>query len=93
MKKEIEQLLASENATLKINRYCRLHRWQRIDFPVQKVDGLRADFSVVHAYDYAVDIKARTWQGVVEEVAQAQVEAFRRAGDEYAKRLKNGYLG
>jgi len=92
MKKEITTLLNSEDATLKINKFCILRRWTK-NWCGYDVDCLVAEFSITHAFSHRCEIKARDWRGIVEEVLEAQTEAFTKAMNECNKNLKHGYLG
>ena len=90
MKKEIEALLASENAYLKLNRYCTLHRWTKsgcID-----VDKLEVNFSILSVCGQAAAINSRDWRGIVEEVQAAQTAAFAAVAEELNGHLRNGYI-
>lgn len=91
MKKEIMQLIESEDATLQINKYCRLHRWTKS--VSQEVDRLEVVFSITNMFSHTYEIKARDWRGIVAEVQEAQTKAFADAADAYNKQLGNGYLG
>ena len=82
MKKEIEQLLNSENARLQINKFCVLSRTQKDGQPFY--DRLTAYFSVTHFCDHVVEIKSRDWEGVVEELAKAQEDCFISVGKQYS---------
>lgn len=92
MKKEINHLLESENASLKVNNYCTLHRWTK-DILNNDVDRLVATFSITHYSSHSYEIKARDWQGIVAEVQESQTKAFTASADELNKQLANGYIG
>lgn len=91
MKKEIENLLESENAYLDLNKYCSLHRWQKNAFG-EPVDCLKVDFSITTTYDYSEYITARDWRGVVEQVREAHTRAFANASEVLSTELKAGYI-
>lgn len=91
MKKEIENLLNSEDDYLQLNKYCALHRWTR-NALYEPVDCLKVEFSILHAYDYNEEITARDWQGIVEQVRKAHITAFAQASEELSRELKNGYI-
>lgn len=92
MKKEIINLINSENETLKINNFCYLHRWTKSVLG-EAVDHLEAVFSIQTSSSFTVEIKAREWKEVVEEVQKAQKAAFENAYEELNKQLANGYIG
>lgn len=91
MKKEIEKLLTSERADLRINQYALLHRWTKTA-DGRDVDWLELTISIVHSADHSYRIKARDWEGIVAEVRGAMAEAFVDAAQTFDKRLANGYL-
>lgn len=91
MKKEIINLINSANATLTINKFCKIRRWTK-DALNNDVDRLEVEFSIKHVYDYSAEINARDWQGVINEVQEHQTKAFAAAAATYNKELKNGYL-
>ena len=91
MKKEIENLLNSENSYLKLNNFCELHRWQKNAFG-EPVDCLKVEFSITTTYDYSEYITARDWRGVVEQVRAAHTRAFTKASEILSTELKAGYI-
>ena len=92
MKNEILKLLNSENDYLKINKFCSLHRWQK-DALGYSVDCLKVEISLTHAFSHCYTITARDWREIVEEVKNAQTQAFKDAVEELNKQLANGRLG
>ena len=92
MKKRINALIESENAILKINNFCYLHRWTHS--PAEgRVDRLEVFFKLTICGQYHTEIKARDWRGVIEEVQEAQTKAFAEEAEKLNKELKNGYFG
>lgn len=91
MKKEIEKLLKSEDAYLKLNKFCTLHRWTKNAFGEQ-VDCLRAEFSILHEFDHLKELTARDWRGIVEQVCELQQKVLKVVGETLSKELKNGYI-
>ena len=91
MKKEIENLLNSENSYLKLSNFCTLHRWQKNAFG-EPVDCLKVEFSITTTYDYSEYITARDWRGVVEQVRAAHTRAFTKASEILSTELKAGYI-
>lgn len=92
MKKEINNLLASTNETLKINQFCTLHRWTK-DALGQEVDRLCVDFSLTHAFSHRYEIQSRDWRGIMAAIQDAQTKAFAAAAEEFNSQLANGYIG
>lgn len=92
MKEKIINLLNSENATLRINQYCTLHRWKKDVFG-DSVDALEVVFHITNSFHSIAKIESRNWRKIVEEVADAQERAFVLAAEEYNKQLRNGYIG
>lgn len=91
MKKEIENLLNSENAYLDLNKFCCLHRWQKNAFG-EPVDCLKVEFSITSTFDYREEITARDWRGIVEQVREAHTRAFAKASEVLSTELKAGYI-
>lgn len=91
MKKEIENLLNSENAYLDLNKFCCLHRWQKNAFG-EPVDCLKVEFSITSTFDYREEITARDWRGIVEQVRDAHTRAFAKASEVLSTELKAGYI-
>lgn len=91
MKKEINELLSSENATLRLNKFCTLYRWQ-VNALGERVDFLRAEFSVTHQYSHSYAVTARSWQKIIEEIQLLQSKAFADAANQLNTQLKNGYF-
>ena len=91
MKKEIETLLNGENSYLNLNKFCRLHRWQKNAFG-ELVDCLIAEFSIVSAFDEIETITARNWREIIEQVREAHKKAFESAGKRLSNELKAGYI-
>ena len=92
MKKELKELLKSEQGTLKINSVSVLRRWTK-DALGTNVDKLVIEFSITRPYDYSYEIKSRDTQGIVSEIMKHQTEAFTNASDTLNRRLRGGELG
>ena len=92
MKKEIMELINSEEGTLKVNKFCMLRRWTKTALN-EDVDKLEAIFSITHYSSHVVEIQSREWKSIVDEVALAQAKAFADSADELNKQLINGYIG
>lgn len=72
---EIEILLASENATFEVNKYCKLHRFKRDCFG-NSVDEFQAVFNIVDGFCSIYEIKNRKPRDIVRELARCQSYAF-----------------
>lgn len=72
---EIESLLASENATFEVNKYCKLHRFKKDCFG-NSVDELQAVFNIVDNFCSIYEIKNRKPHAIVRELARCQSCAF-----------------
>ena len=92
MKKELTELINSENSSLKINKFLCLERWKK-DAIGNKVDKLEAIFSIQHIGSRNFEIKSRDYNGIIAEVQEYQTKAFVEAAEEYNKQLRNGYIG
>lgn len=82
MKKEIQALLAAQNATLKLNKITRLIRWTE-DGLGNKCDGLKVTFDSPSGsvFFYTQEIESRDLPGIINEVS----EAFNVFINKYAK--------
>lgn len=89
-KRAIQQLLDSNIATLRLNKFCVLRRRQ-IGAHGEQEDELDAVFSITHVASHIIPIKAREPQEILKEVADAQTEAFTEAAARMNKDLLNGY--
>ena len=92
MKIEIMELINSESASLKINKFLCLERWKK-DAIGNKVDKLEAIFSIQCVRSRHFEIKSRDYNGILAEVQECQTKAFSEAAEEYNKQLRNGYIG
>lgn len=92
MKKEIENLLASERADLVLNKFAFLRRWTK-DGLGQPCDRLVLAVSVLSSGDCIRDISARDWRGIVDEVQTILRDMFTRSAETLCKQLENGYIG
>lgn len=92
MKKELMELINSESASLRINKFLQLDRWKK-DAIGNKVDKLEAIFSIQYISSRHFEIKSRDYNGIIAEVQEYQTKAFVEAAEEYNKQLRNGYIG
>lgn len=72
---EIESLLASENATFEVNKYCKLHRFKKDCFG-GSVDVFQAIFNIADGFSSICEIKNRKPHAIVRELARCQSFAF-----------------
>lgn len=93
MKKQIENLLASENSTLDLNKFATLHRWQKDALNGKDCDGLICEISVISSCDCIRDITSRDWKGIIAEVEEIIREVFAKAAGALCRDLENGYIG
>lgn len=91
MKKEIENLINSENGKIDINKCCVLYRWTENALG-DPVDCLHVEFNIIGKPDYVFPIKSREWRKIVEEIAEAQTIAFQKMAEKLNKELENGYI-
>ena len=93
MKKQIENLLASENSTLDLNKFATLHRWQKDALNDQDCDCLVCSISLISSCACIRDISSRDWKGIIAEVEEIIREVFAKAAETLCKNLENGYIG
>lgn len=91
MKKEIENLVRSEDALLRLSPFCALHRRKK-DGIGTPVDHLTADFRILSSHDASVEIQSRDWNGILVEVQEAQTQVFAEAAKTLNREISNGYI-
>ena len=91
MKKEIENLIRSEDALLRLSPFCALHRWTK-DGIGNPVDHLTADFRILSSHDASIEIQSRDWNGILAEVQEAQARVFAEAAKTLNREIANGYI-
>ena len=92
MKKEIENLLASSNATLKLNQFAYLHRWQK-DALGNRVDRLTVCVSLIaKPHDFCCEINSRDCAGIIREASVAVAMGFGQVAGKLATEMENGYI-
>lgn len=91
MKNAINNLLAADRATLKLNNFATLCH-ERVTIMNKKYDNLILTISIQHFDSFIIPIKARDYGGIISEAAAEIKKAFAEAGDEYAKQLVSGYI-
>lgn len=92
MKDKIIQLLLSDSAELKINKYCVLthHIFRRENGNIRE-DKLHLVISISHYGDDMTEIHSREYKDIIEIVSERLKIVFSMIGEEYAQKLKNGY--
>ena len=94
MKKEINELLASANGSLRLNNICTLKRYTT-NARGESGDWLRLDFDTINNQDFGhnmVFIDAREWKKIVEECEVAIFDHMNYVSIQLANQLKSGYL-
>lgn len=91
MKKEIENLLKSENGNLKINDYFTLERYTK-DALENEVDVLKLISSLTSYASETTEISARDFEGIKREVIIAMANHIENAKYKMIKNFENGYL-
>lgn len=92
MKKAFIDLLNGEDSTLRINKFCTIHRWTK-DALGNPVDKLEVTFSITSAFSHSYVIDSREWRSVVSEIQRFQTKAFADAAETLNRHLANGYIG
>ena len=83
---EIQRLLASENATFEVNKYCKLHRFKKDCFG-NAVDVFEAVFTISEDFSSIYEIQNRKPQAIVRELARCQSAAFSLATGSFNDKL------
>ena len=92
MKDKIIQLLLSDSAEMKINKYCVLtHHIFRNEKGNIFEDKLHLVISISHYGDDMTEIHTRDYKKIIEIVSERIKIVFLMIGEEYSKNLKNGY--
>ena len=92
MKKEIKELLSTENGWLRINQLSTLHRWTVTGIG-EEVDKLELRFAPVNGREFGFSkiIKSRDYSGIIEECAAATTEFCNEVSSRLVKDLRAGY--
>lgn len=94
MKKEMMELLNSENGTFRINNVSYLKRWQK-DALGNKVDRLTLEFDNINNVCFSLydrEIKSRDYDGIIEESKEITNRFFKEVSDTLTKNLGAGYI-
>lgn len=91
MKKALEKLLASENASLKINPYLIITRWTK-ELNGTSCDRFQAVFSLTSFASSTIEIKSREPKKIVEELTKLQTAAFAEAAEKLNSEIQHGYI-
>lgn len=93
MKKEIMELVNSEEGTLRINNVSYLHRWTK-DGLGNKVDKLVLEFDNINHVNFGIanrDIESRDYDGIVRECEDLTNRFFAEVSRRLTSDLKAGY--
>ena len=93
MKKEINELLNSKDAILKLNKVARLHRWQ-VDGLGYDCDALKIEFDnpTGCVSFFSKEIKSREFKYIVQEIEEATREFARKWEEKMISEIHNGYI-
>lgn len=91
MKKALEKLLASENASLKINPYLIITRWTK-ELNGKSCDRFQAVFSLTSFASSTVEIKSREPAEIIKELSSLQTVAFAEAAKKLNNEIQHGYI-
>lgn len=92
MKKEIENLLASSSAHLKLNQFCTLYRWQK-DALGHWCDRLTVEVSLIaKPHDFCCEVNSRDCAGIIREASAAVAKAFVQVAGRLITEMENGYI-
>ena len=93
MKKEIMNLVESEEGTFRLNNIAYLRRWTK-DGMGCKVDRLELEFDSINHVNFGIydtEIKSRDYEGIIDE-CQILIERFiNEVSETLIKNLKAGY--
>lgn len=92
-KKELTKALTTDGeTTININNLTYLRRWTR-DWANKEVDCLTITFGFISGIKGGMtyDIKARDYEGILDEIEKYTKEYYLACADETVKNLKNGY--
>lgn len=92
LKKEIMAALKAEWAVVKINGISRLTRYQK-DALGKDVDKMMIDFDYITGAKggWSCPIKARDYDGILEEIGNATKEYLEMVAEQAIKNMKAGY--
>lgn len=93
MKKEIMNLVKSDDGMFSLNNMSYLKRWTR-DALGNKVDRLEIRFCVINNMYFnncVYEIEARDYDGIIEECAKATEAYFTEVQRKLISNMRNGY--
>lgn len=93
MKKEIMNLVKSDEGMFTLNNVSYLRRWTR-DVLNNKVDKLEINFCVINNVYFnncVHEIEARDYDGIIEECAKATEAYFAEVQRKLISNMRNGY--
>lgn len=94
MKKDIMNLVNSENGSLRINHIAQLKRW-KTDAIGNKVDCLEIVFDNINGVNYPGNmlIKSRSYNDIITECAACIEQYMNGIANRLISDLRNGYRG
>lgn len=93
MKKEIINLVNSEEGTFRINNIAFLRRWTKSALN-ENVDKLTIEFDCINnvRFGLSVEIESRDFAGIIAECEAATTSFLTAVALELNKNLRNGYI-
>lgn len=93
MKKEILDLVKSEEGVYRLNNISKLHRWTKTALD-ETVDKLRIEFDTINDVDFGLhsfEIESREYDGIIAECEKAIKTYLEEVAQTLIKNLKAGY--
>lgn len=93
MKKDIMELLKSENGYLRINNISYLHRWTK-DALGNEVDRLELEFDTINNVNFSIyerEIKSRDYAGIISECQVITENFMTEVSKTLCNNMKAGY--
>ena len=94
MKKEVMNLVNSNEGKFRLNNVSYLKRWT-LDGLGNKVDRLELEFDTINNVCFSLydrEIKARDYDGIIEECKALTERFFKEVSDTLSKNLGAGYI-
>lgn len=94
MKKEILNLIESNEGEFVLNNISYLRRWKKSAIG-ESVDKLVVEFENINNVNFGVaskEIVARDYNGIINEITIATKEYLQKMSDELCRNLKCGYI-
>lgn len=93
MKKEIMNLINSEEGTFRLNNISILRRWTKNALK-DDVDVLRIEFDTINNVSLGIrnfEIKSRDYEGIILECQEITSKYLLSVSDELCKNIRSGY--